>query len=80
MNSTKQIRIPLFDLRVLDPNLRDELMEAFTKVLDHGRLFGGGLKLDKFKDVIATEIDMLYATSVALGSSIFYTFIQVLPI
>ena len=50
MNSTKQIRVPLFDLRVVESNLRAELMEAFNKVLDHGRLFGGGPELDEFEE------------------------------
>ena len=43
MNLTKQIRVPLFDLRVLDTNLRSELTEAFTIVFDHVRLFDGGV-------------------------------------
>ena len=72
MNSTKQIRVPLFDLRVLDPNLRAELMEAFNKALDHGRLFGGGPELDEFEELISAEIGVRYAVGVGSGSSALY--------
>ena len=72
MNSTKQIRVPLFDLRVVESNLRAELMEAFNKVLDHGRLFGGGPELDEFEELIAAKIGMRYAVGVGSGSSALY--------
>ena len=72
MNSTKQIRVPLFDLRVLDTNLRAELTEAFTTVLDHGRLFGGGPELNRFEKIIASEIGTRYAVGVGSGSSALY--------
>ena len=72
MNSTKQIKVPLFDLRVLDTNLRAELTEAFTTVLDHGRLFGGGPELDEFEEIIAAETGMQYAVGVGSGSSAIY--------
>ena len=72
MNSTKQIRVPLFDLRVLDTNLRAELTEAFTTVLDHGRLFGGGPELDQFEKIIVSEIGTRYAVGVGSGSSALY--------
>jgi len=49
------MRVPLFDLRVSDQNLRDELMEAFTRVLDHGRLFMGP-EVGEFEEMIAGEI------------------------
>ena len=35
------MRIPIFDLRVDEPDLKAELMGAFSRVLDHGRLFMG---------------------------------------
>ncbi|SVD87180.1 uncharacterized protein METZ01_LOCUS440034, partial [marine metagenome] len=66
------MRVPLFDLRVLDPNIRAELMEAFTRVLDHGRLFGGGPELNEFEEIIAAEIGMRYAVGVGSGSSALY--------
>ena len=68
----EQIKVPLFDLRVSDDNLKAELEEAFRKVLDHGRLFGGGPELDELEEKISREIGMKYAIGVGSGSSALY--------
>ncbi len=72
VNEILKKRVPLFDLRVLDPNLRAELTEAFTRVIDHGRLFGWGPELDEFEEKIAAEIGTRYAVGVGSGSSALY--------
>ena len=72
------MRIPLFDLRVQDQNLRDELVEAFSKVLDHGRLIASdtpyqlGPEVEEFEGKIASEIGTKYAVGVGSGSSALY--------
>jgi len=68
----EQIKVPLFDLRVSDDNLKAELEEAFRKVLDHGRLFGGGPELDELEEKISRKIGMKYAIGVGSGSSALY--------
>ena len=35
------MKVPMFDLRVLDHNLKNDLTEAFERVLSHGILFMG---------------------------------------
>ena len=35
------MKVPIFDLRVSDIDLKDELLGCVSKVLDHGRLFLG---------------------------------------
>ena len=65
------MRVPLFDLRVQDLNLREELMEAFCRVLDHGKLFMGP-EVEKFEEKIASEIGTRYAVGVGSGSSALY--------
>ena len=62
------MRVPLFDLRVRDPNLRAELLAVFERVLDHGRLFMGP-ELEEFEEKIASEIGKRYAIGVGSGSS-----------
>jgi len=63
--------VPLFDLRVLDKNLRDELLEVFAKVLEHGRLFMGP-EVEEFEEKVTLEIGTKYAVGVGSGSSALY--------
>lgn len=62
------MRVPFFDLRVRDQKLKDELIEAFKKVLDHGKLFMGP-EVEEFQDRIASAIGKRYAIGVGSGSS-----------
>jgi dTDP-4-amino-4,6-dideoxygalactose transaminase len=63
--------VPLFDLRVHDPNLREDLMEAFSRVIEHGKLFMGP-EVEEFEEKIASEIGERYAVGVGSGSSALY--------
>jgi dTDP-4-amino-4,6-dideoxygalactose transaminase len=65
------MHVRLFDLRVRDQNLKDELMETFTRVIDHGRLFMGP-EVEEFEEKMATEIGTKYAVGVGSGSSALY--------
>ena len=65
------MRIPIFDLRVDEPDLKAELMGAFSRVLDHGRLFMGP-EVEEFEEKIATNIGSRYAVGVGSGSSALY--------
>ncbi len=65
------MRVPIFDLRVHSQVLKDELMEAFRKVLDHGRLFLGP-EVEEFEEMVAKENGTRYAVGVGSGSSALY--------
>ena len=62
------MRIPIFDLRVDKPDLKAELKEAFSRVLDHGRLFMGP-EVEEFEEKIAEHIGSRFAVGVGSGSS-----------
>ncbi|MDC1418095.1 DegT/DnrJ/EryC1/StrS family aminotransferase [Candidatus Thioglobus sp.] len=63
--------VPIFNLKVSDQNLKDELMEAFSKTLEHGRFFMGP-EVEEFEEKVATEIGTKYAVGVSSGSSALY--------
>jgi len=65
------MHVPIFDLRVQDPNLREELVEAFTRVMDHGRLFMGP-EVEEFEEKIGSELGTQYVVGVGSGSSALY--------
>jgi len=65
------MHIPIFDLKIRDQGLKDELMEAFSKTLEHGRLFMGP-EVEEFEEKIASEIGTKYAVGVGSGSSALY--------
>ena len=65
------MHVPIFDLKVKDKNLKDELMEAFSKTLEHGRLFMGP-EVEEFEEKVASEIGTKYAVGVGSGSSVLY--------
>jgi dTDP-4-amino-4,6-dideoxygalactose transaminase len=62
------MHVPIFDLRVTDKNLKDELIEAFSKTLEHGRLFMGP-EVEEFEEKVCKEIGTKYAVGVGSGSS-----------
>jgi len=71
MKNKNKLNIPFFDLRVRDQSLREDLTDAFKKVLDHGKLFMGP-EVYQFEEKIAQEIDKRYGVSVGSGSSALY--------
>ena len=70
------MRVPFFDLRVQDSDLRNELLIAFENVLTHGRLFLGP-EVDEFETRVANYIGTKYAVGVDSGSSALYLALKV---
>ena len=70
------MRVPFFDLRVQDLELKKELLTAFEKVLTHGRLFLGP-EVDELESRVANYIGTKYAVSVDSGSSALYLALKV---
>ena len=68
MDSRNLMHTPIFDLRVTDQQLKEELTAALHQVLDHGRLFLGP-EVEEFEEKIAKHIGMKYAVGVGSGSS-----------
>ena len=62
------MHVPIFDLRVTDAQLKDDLMIAFEKVIDHGKLFMGP-EVEEFEEMVANYIGTKYAVGVGSGSS-----------
>jgi dTDP-4-amino-4,6-dideoxygalactose transaminase len=65
------MKVPIFDLRVSDIDLKDELLGCVSQVLDHGRLFLGP-EVEEFEYEICQHIGSKYAVGVASGSSALY--------
>ena len=65
------MHVPIFNLKVSDQNLKDELIEAVSKTLDNGRLFMGPA-VEEFEEKVASEIGTKYAVGVGSGSSALY--------
>ena len=65
------MRVPTFDLRVTDSEIRRELLESIEKVFDHGRLFLGP-EVEEFEHQVAQFIGTKYAIGVSSGSSALY--------
>jgi len=70
------MRVPFFDLRVQDSELKKELLTAFEKVLTHGRLFLGP-EVDELESRVANYIGTKYAVGVDSGSSALYLALKV---
>ena len=70
------MRVPFFDLRVQDLELKKELLTAFEKVLTHGRLFLGP-EVDELESRVANYIGTKYAVGVDSGSSALYLALKV---
>ncbi|MBF0523076.1 MAG: DegT/DnrJ/EryC1/StrS family aminotransferase [Candidatus Omnitrophica bacterium] len=73
------MRVPFFDLRVLDPDMRKELLEAINKVFDHGKLILGP-EVDEFEKRVADFIGMKHAIGVASGSNALFLALKSLGI
>ncbi|SVD23778.1 uncharacterized protein METZ01_LOCUS376632, partial [marine metagenome] len=65
------MHVPMFDLRVLDQSLKNDLVEAFERVLSHGILFMGP-EVEELESKIAEYIGVKYAVGVSSGSSALY--------
>ena len=65
------MKVPMFDLRVLDMDLKRDLIKALEEVLDHGILFMGP-EVEELEAKIADYIGVKYAVGVSSGSSALY--------
>jgi dTDP-4-amino-4,6-dideoxygalactose transaminase len=73
------MHIPFFDLRVTDPILKNELLNAVEGVLNHGRILFGP-EVQEFEDKVAQAAGTKYAVGVASGSSALYLALKCLDI
>ena len=73
------MHVPMFDLRVLDQSLKNDLVEAFEKVLSHGILFMGP-EVEELESKIAEYIGVKYAVGLSSGSSALYLALKVCDI
>src|SRR3989338_96724 len=65
------MKVPIFNLRVQDKDLRAELLDAVDRVLRHGKLVLGP-EVEEFEKQIADLVGTQYAVGVASGSSALY--------
>ena len=66
------MRVPFLDLRVTDPTLRKDMLDAVAAVLDHGRVLLGP-EVESFEEDLAAYCGTRYAVGVGSGSiAIFY--------
>lgn len=65
------MRVPIFDLRVTNSELKEQLTMALVRVLDHGKLFMGP-EVEEFEELISKYIGVKYAVGVGSGSSALY--------
>lgn len=61
-------KVPFLDLRVIDPDLREEMLAAVAAVLDHGRVVLGP-EVDTFEERLAAYCGTRFAIGVASGSA-----------
>src|SRR3989338_6726096 len=62
------MKVPLFDLRVQDNNLRSELLDTVGRVLQHGMIMLGP-EVSMFEEEVAKSVGTRYAVGVGSGSS-----------
>jgi dTDP-4-amino-4,6-dideoxygalactose transaminase len=62
------LKVPFFDLRVLDVRLRQDLIRAVERVFDHGRLFLGP-EVEELEWEVSKFLGSKYAVGVDSGSS-----------
>jgi dTDP-4-amino-4,6-dideoxygalactose transaminase len=61
------MRVPFLDLRVTDPELRDAMLRAVARVLDHGRVLLGP-EVEAFEEALARYCGTKHAVGVGSGS------------
>ena len=71
IKNSKKIKVPYLDLRVHDSNLKQNLLNRFEKIIDHGKIILGPEQIE-FERRIAKEIGTKYALGVSSGSSALY--------
>ena len=71
MNFNHKKSVPMFDLSINDPILKEELLHSVATVLDHGRLFLGP-EVEEFEQTVASYVGTKYAVGVGSGSSALY--------
>ncbi len=62
------MHVPMFDLRVTDDQTKSRLLEAFSRVLEHGKLFLGP-EVEEFEERVAKTLGVKYVVGVGSGSS-----------
>ena len=65
------MKVPIFDLKVTDKILKEELQETLNKVLSKGRLFLGD-EVEKLELKVAKYLGVRYSLGVSSGSSAIY--------
>ncbi len=73
------MQVRMFDLRVKDFKIRNELNKSFKKTLDHGKFFFGP-ELYEFEKKMSDFLNMKYTIGVASGSSALYLSLKSLGI
>ena len=66
-----KIKVPLFDLKVTDQDLKLDLMNAFSNMLDHGKFFMGP-EIDEFESNLSEIFKTKYVVGLGSGSSALY--------
>lgn len=61
------MHVPFLDLRVLDPEMKSEMINSISAVLDHGRILLGP-EVDKFESQLAAYCGVRHAVGVASGT------------
>ena len=65
------MRVPIFDLKVTDKILKQELLDATSNVLAKGRLFLGE-EVEILEKKVSKYLGVKYAIGVSSGSSAIY--------
>lgn len=71
------MKVPFFDLRVSDENLRGELLSAVERVFDHGQVMMGP-EVTNFEKLIANDLGVKNVIGVSSGSSALFLSLKVL--
>lgn len=73
------MKVPLLDLSIKDPALKEELLAAVARVLDHGRLIMGP-EHDEFESQVAAYCGTRHCVGVGSGSAALYMALRALDI
>ena len=69
------MRVPIFDLRVLDKNYRDNILKEIDNFLKKGTFFMGD-NVKKFEKITSQQLNRNYSIGVSSGSSALYLAIK----
>ncbi len=73
------MKVPFLDLRVTDPNEKQQLLAAVESVLDHGRMVMGS-EIEAYEEAVASFCQRNYAVSVGSGTDALYLGLRALNI